>query len=233
MGLLDSGYLVVWATLFQALVLSALLILLPLFIYFRGDERGGRDTKTTVAMLSYFLSIGLGFIFIEIILIDKFLLFLNHPLYAVAVVLAGILLFAGIGSRFVMRRAGQPAKWRILLPVFAVVLIGGAYVELLPRLSGTLVMLSDELSVASALLLIAPLAFFMGMPFPVAVEALSRKDAALIPWAWGANGCASVLGAVLAVIIATSYGGSFVITVGLVLYLAAGALGSFAFGDAT
>jgi len=102
----------------------------------------------------------------------------------------------------------------------------------LPRLSGTLVMLPDELSVSAALLLVAPLAFFMGMPFPVAIEALSRKDAALIPWAWGANGCASVVGAVLAVIIATSYGGSWVITIGLALYLGAGVLGSSAFGDA-
>ncbi len=233
MGLLDLGYLVVWATFFQALVMSAVLILLPLFVLDGGGERDRRDTQATAAALAYFISVGLGFIFIEITLIEKFLLFLNHPLYAVAVVLAGILLFAGLGSQFVMRRSGQPVKWRILLPVFAIVLIGGVYLEFLPRLSGTLVMLSDELSVSSALLLVAPLAFFMGMPFPVAIEALSRKDAALIPWAWGANGCASVVGAVLAVLIAASYGGSLVISIGLALYLVAGVLGSIAFRDAT
>ncbi len=231
MGLLDLGYLVVWATLFQALLLSALLIVLPLVVFFRGDEREKRDRRATAAALAYFLSVGFGFIFIEITLIEKFLLFLNHPLYAVAVVLAGILVFAGLGSRFVERAAGRPAKWRILLPVLAIVLIGGAYLELLPRLSGTLVMLSDELSISSALLLAAPLAFFMGMPFPVAIEALSRKDAALIPWAWGANGCASVVGAVLAVLIASSHGGSMVIAIGLALYLVAGAFGSIAFNE--
>ena len=120
--------------------------------------------------------------------------------------------------------------WLRMLAISLVVWAAGAW--LFERLSGTLVMLSDELSVSAALLLVAPLAFFMGMPFPVAIEALSRKDAALIPWAWGANGCASVVGAVLAVIIATSYGGSWVITIGLALYLGAGVLGSSAFGDA-
>ncbi len=229
MGLLDLGYLVVWATLFQALVLSAVIILLPLFVFSGGDTRKQRDARTAAVTLAYFLSVGFGFILIEIVLIEKFQLFLNHPLYAVAVVLAGMLLFAGLGSGFVMRNAGKPARWRILLPVLAIVLIGSAYLEILPRVSGILFMLSDELSITSALLLVAPLAFFMGMPFPVAIEALSRKDPALIPWAWGANGCASVVGAVLAVLIASSYGGSAVIALGLVLYLAAGGLGWAAF----
>lgn len=229
MGLLDLGYLVVWATLFQALVLSALLILLPLFLFLRGDDRESRDTRAIFTALAYFLCIGLGFIFIEIILIEKFLLFLNHPLYAVAVVLAGILVFAGLGSRFAMRRAGRPVRWRILAPVASIVLIGGVYMEMLPRLNGMLVMLSDELSVISALFLIAPIAFFMGMPFPVAIEALSRKDPALIPWAWGANGCASVIGAVLAVLIASSFGGTVAVALGLALYLSAGGFGLVAF----
>ncbi len=229
MGLLDLGYLVVWATLFQALVLSALLILVPLIFFYRGEESNIRKTSVAAATLIYFLSIGLGFIFIEIMIIDKFLLFLSHPLYAVAVVLAGMLVFAGLGSSFAMRRAGRPVKWRILLPVIAIIFIGGVYLQIFPRLSGTLVMLPDTLSVSSALLLIAPLAFFMGMPFPVAIEALSRKDPALIPWAWGANGCASVVGAVLAALMAAGYGGSTVIALGLALYLAAGALAVIAF----
>ncbi len=232
MGLLDLGYLIVWATLFQALILSAILILLPLLLVRASEQRRQRDRRRVVAALGYFLCVGLGFIFIEVILIEKFLLFLNHPLYAVAVVLSGILLFAGLGSSFAMRRAGRPARWRILLPVVAIAIIGSAYLGLLPRINGVLVMLSDGLSIASALLLLAPLAFFMGMPFPVAIEALSRADQALIPWAWGANGCASVVGAVLAVLIASSYGGSFVIALGLALYLAAGALGWGAFADA-
>ncbi len=233
MGLLDLGYLIVWATLFQALVLSALLILLPLWVFYGKNGMQDRDTPATALALIYFLSVGLGFILIEVTLIEKFLLFLNHPLYAVAVVLAGMLVFAGLGSMFAMRHAGQPAKWRILLPVAAIILVGGGYIEVLPRLNGILVMLSDELSIASALLLVAPLAFFMGMPFPVAIEALSRRDPALIPWAWCANGCASVVGAVLAVLIAASYGGDLAIALGLALYLAAGAAGSFAFAPAT
>ena len=221
MGLVDLGHLVVWATLGKALVLSAVFILAPLWVFYRGNGQRRPEALSKTGLLTYFLCIGFGFIFIEITFLQKFLLFLNHPLYAIAVVLAGFLVFAGLGSRFALRYAGRPVRTRIVAPVCAIVILGIVYVEALTKLTGTLVMLPDALRVLSALLLIAPLAFFMGMPFPVAIEALSERDQRFIPWAWGANGCASVVGAVLATLLAMSYGASLVVILGLLWYAAA------------
>ena len=93
-ALLDMGYLILAATLVQAAALSAVLILAPLALS-RG-RLGGRVPKARV--VGYFLALGFGFLFVEIAFIQRFILFLGHPLYAVAVVLAGFLVFAGIGS---------------------------------------------------------------------------------------------------------------------------------------
>ena len=92
-GLLEWGYLVLAATLAQAALLSAILILLPLAGR-RLREAGSGRGRTAV----YFLAIGLAFLFIEIAFIQRFTLFLGNPIYAVAVVLAGFLVFAGVGS---------------------------------------------------------------------------------------------------------------------------------------
>jgi SAM-dependent methyltransferase len=221
MGLVDLGHLVVWATLGKALLLSAAFILAPLWVFYRGNGQRRPGSLFKTGLLTYFLCIGFAFIFIEISFLQKFLLFLNHPLYAIAVVLAGFLVFAGLGSRFALRYAGRPVRARIVAPVCAIIILGIVYVKALTELSNTLVMLADPLRVLSALLLIAPLAFFMGMPFPVAIEALSERDRKFIPWAWGANGCASVVGAVLATLLAMSYGASLVVILGLLLYAAA------------
>ena len=105
-AMLDMGYLILFATLVQAVVLSLLLILAPLAI--RRGHFGGAAPKARSG--AYFLALGLAFLFIEIAYIQRFILFLGHPLYAVAVVLAGFLVFAGVGS------ALAPRLDRALLP---------------------------------------------------------------------------------------------------------------------
>ena len=221
MALLDLGHLVVWVTLLEALVLSVAFILLPAWVIRSRAERRGPDADATAGVIVYFLGIGFGFILIEIAFIQKLLLFLGHPLYAVAVVLAGFLVFAGAGSRVALVFSGRSVLYRVLIPVIAVALLGGAYLHYLPAMSGTLVLLSDPLRVLAALVLIAPLAFFMGMPFPAAIESLSEFRESMVPLAWGANGCASVTGAVLASLIAVSRGGSMVVVTAILCYAAA------------
>jgi hypothetical protein len=212
------GYLILFATLVQAVVLSLLLILAPLAI--RRRRFGGRAPKARTS--AYFLALGLAFLFIEIAYIQRFILFLGHPLYAVAVVLAGFLVFAGLGSALSSRldRALHGARFGALeVAVFGIGAIAVLYLVVLTPLFGAMIALSDPLKIGISLALIAPLACFMGMPFPLGIAHVARENADLVPWAWGINGCASVVAAILATLLAIHWGFTAVMLIAVALYL--------------
>jgi spermidine synthase len=224
-ALLDWGYLILAATLVQAALLSALLVLLPLRLGLKATPSAGR---WRIAV--YFTAIGLAFLFIEIASIQRFTLFLAHPLYAIGVVLAGFLVFAGVGAgaapmldaRLADRRIGALA-----VAITGIVLLALAYILALPPLFAALAALPDLARIALSLALIAPLAFSMGMPFPLALARLRADAPDLVPWAWGINGCASVLAAILATLLAMTFGTRAVVLLAAGLYLIAGfALGT-------
>jgi spermidine synthase len=219
--LLEWGYLVLAATLVQALLASLLLIVLPLRLL-KHREQAEATAVSRGKVLLYFVSIGLAFLFLEIALIQKFILFLSHPLYAAAVVLSAFLLFAGVGSNYskaMAARAGRAVAVRRGIAI--IVLTAGAYLLWLNGVLTALVGLPDAVRIAVSLLLVAPLAFAMGIPFPLAMTQLGEKAPALIPWAWGVNGCASVLSAVLATLLAIHFGFTVVITLAMIFYLLA------------
>ena len=155
----------------------------------------------------YFAAIGLGFLFLEIAFIQKFLLFLYHPLYAIAVVLTAFLLFAGMGSAY-SRRLATTGRHRLGVrwAVVGILLLGLLYLPTLGPLFAALTGLPMTAKILLTLALIAPLSFCMGMPFPLALELVGQQAPALIPWAWGVNGCASVLSAALATLLAIHVG---------------------------
>jgi len=225
--LLDWGYPVLVATLSQALIASALLIGLPLAWLARAPAaRGEREVPAAARrwVLVYFATIGLGFMAIEIAFIQKFVLFLSHPLYAVAVVLCAFLLFAGLGSRASHRLLrGLPPRRRLAFVVAAIVVSAAACLALLPMLFQLAVALPDAVRIAISVALIAPLAFFMGLPFPLGLAQAEAIDLRLVPWAWAVNGCASVVGAVLATLLAIHFGFTAVVAVALGLYAIAAA----------
>ncbi|MDK1389971.1 SAM-dependent methyltransferase, partial [Sinorhizobium sp. 8-89] len=223
-AMLDWGYLILVATLVQTAILSAVLILLPLWL-------GRRAIGSAVPRLRfglYFLALGLAFLFIEIAFIQRFMLFLGHPLYAVAVVLAGFLAFAGLGSAVAARwmtAVGRGSAVRgITLAVVVIAFLAGTYLIALPSVFERLLALPDAAKIAIALLLIAPLAVFMGMPFPLGLSHVGARSEEFLPWAWGINGCASVLSAILAALLAMHVGFIGVVTIAAILYLAAPAL---------
>jgi hypothetical protein len=226
--LLGQGYLVLIATFAQAVLASVLLILIPLWFGYR------RTAKTSPSfshhnrlwVVTYFFSLGIAFLFIEMAFIQKFILFLRHPLYAMGVVISGFLLFAGLGSNYSSRLKESTASRRnaLILPVAAIVGIALLYLYLLPVLFQHLLWLPDPLKVIVSLCLIAPLAFCMGIPFPLGLSSLSFRAPELIPWAWGINGCASVISAVLATLLATHIGFRGIVVAAVCLYFLAAAI---------
>ncbi len=221
--LLEWGYPVLVATLAQAALASLLLIAAPAaWVTWVGARQRNRTplAASRSRVLIYFAAIGFAFMFIEIAFIQKFVLFLSHPLYAVAVVLFAFLLFAGIGSAASKRfhDASAPMLRHPQALVAAIALSAALCLSLLPWLFEHAMALPDAVRIPISAALIAPLAFFMGMPFPLGLARVEAGDARLIPWAWAINGCASVTGAVLATLLAIHVGFTAVVIAALVLY---------------
>lgn len=219
--LVEWGYLILVVTLLQAALISVVLIVLPLLFSRRTAIRthGGN----TLAVFGYFTALGLAFLFIEIAFIQKFILFLHHPLYATPVVLCAFLVFAGLGSLFSQRYRHDPATMTagIRKAVTGIVIAGALYIMALGALFDALTPLPSLAKIAISILIIAPLAFCMGMPFPTGLAMLGDREAAIIPWAWGINGCASVISAMLATLLAIHLGFAMVVLMALLLYLMA------------
>jgi len=231
-GLLELGSVILVATLIQATALSAVLIMAPLWARRRVLARSSQIWRVA----AYFLALGLAFLFVEIAFIQKFILFLSHPLYAVAVVLTGFLLFAGVGSGVSSRFAERVDAWHrahpgrgpqlsaIQLSIAGIIAVSLLYVLILPGVFDSLLYLTDVAKIFVSLGLIAPLAFFMGMPFPLGLSRVWSGARALVPWAWGVNGCASVLSAILATLLAMTLGFSTVVLAASLLYAGAAAV---------
>jgi len=213
--LLEQGYLILVATLAQAAVASLVLILLPLWV---GSVAKRREHQGLWRVFAYFLAIGFAFMLIEIAFIQKFILFLSHPLYAVAVVLSAFLVCAGLGS-------AASGKWGSKFPIYPVVagiaVLAMLYLFLLPPIFQQLIGLPDAAKIGISAALIAPLAFLMGMPFPLGLSQVAKTMPSGVAWAWGINGCASVMGAVLATILAIHTGFVFVVVLAILLYFLA------------
>jgi hypothetical protein len=172
----------------------------------------------------YFIGLGLGFLLIEVACLSRLVLLVGHPLLAVGAGLAGFLLFAGAGSVFAQRWLARTTRsipalarravlaiaaaltWHVL--AFALALQAGAGWPPLARMG-------------LGLLTIAPLAFAMGLPFPLGLTRLARRAPAFVPWAWGLNGCASVIAAIAALLLAIEVGLSATLLVALSLYVVA------------
>jgi len=176
--------------------------------------------KSVLAFLLYFLAIGAGYILIEVALIQKFVLFLGHPTYALTVVIFSLLVSSGIGSYATGKVIGSSAaRWRAVLGGIAL-LIGLLAVDvtvLLPKA----ITLPIAWKVVVSVALIFPAGFLMGMPFPTGLARLEKWHSASVRWAWSLNAASSVLGSVAALVLAIYWGLVQTLLIGGVLYLAA------------
>lgn len=199
--------------LIQTSILVLLLVLAPLFWLKRDQLR----TAHVGRHLLFFLSVGAAFMFLEISMIQRLVLFLGHPTYSLTVVLFCFLFFAGLGSLWSGRFVRDPVRGvrRAVIGLCAVSIV---YLIVLGPILSALLDLSLTGRVLVTIGLLAPLNFLMGMPFPLALTRLKSTDPQLVPWAIGANGGASVIGSVLAVVIAMETGFATVMVVSLAVY---------------
>jgi predicted membrane-bound spermidine synthase len=203
--------------LIQAIVIAAVCILLPLARYSR--QTRGRPLRCW-SHLVYFAGLGLGFIMIEIALLQRFTLFLGQPVYTFAAILASLLIFTGIGSYVssaFQSSARASLRWVIVALVFVLALT--AWVT--PAIFTAALGLALSWRILIAILLVAPLGVLLGIPFPSGLRIVSAEAPALIPWAWAVNGFFTVIGSVGALIMGMAFGFKLVLTLAALCYLAA------------
>jgi predicted membrane-bound spermidine synthase len=199
----------------QAVVVAALLILLPLARL----SRQGLQAPRKWSFLTYFAGLGFGFIMIEMVFLQWFSLFLGEPVYTYAVVLASLLIFTGAGSFLTTRFAQKPSRMLVAMMLTLVaVLVATTFAT--PWVFAAKLGLSLFWRVAIAVAIIAPLGILLGMPFPTGLRIVAEEAPTLVPWAWGVNGFSTVIGSVGAMILAMIFGFKVVLVVAGGCYLA-------------
>jgi len=181
------------------LIISILAVLAFLILPLALHRHRQNTPRTGIVALLYFITVGFGFILVEISLIQRFVLFLGHPTYALTVVVFLLLLSSGAGSVAARHRITNGGKVLPLLGLISAFIVGN--VVLLPWLLSAAVGLPFAIKLAISALVLAPLGFLMGMPFPTGLRLVKTVE-----WAWALNAAASVLGSVMAMIIAIHFG---------------------------
>ncbi len=210
-----AGYLVIIIILIIALLISFILIALPLFL--RKDIIS--NPLRQYSPFLYFLSLGIGFIFIEICLMQKFILFLGHPIYAFSIVLASILFFSGLGSLYIKKWIDSPRVPFFYLSLLVLTIF--LYWLLLPLLFKSFLKSDFPMRVFISIVSLGPISFLMGMPFPCGISILSKTLKESIPHMWGVNGFASVLSSIVSMMLAVSSGYSILLILAGVSYVVA------------
>jgi spermidine synthase len=186
----------------------------PLLFLARG--RVSRDRRT-LALLTYFVGLGFGFMMIEIPLLQRLVLFLGHPAYSLAVGLFSLLLFCGLGSLASERVVRQPSAGA---PWLGAAIVGASllYAAGLPILVDRFLDLPVALRIVIAVVVLAPIGLLLGMAYPVGIRILRGHDESLVPWAWGLNGATSVVASVAAVFVGAQAGFTWALLLGSTVY---------------
>ncbi|MBI9075601.1 MAG: hypothetical protein JEZ02_09345 [Desulfatibacillum sp.] len=215
-----AGHMILAVAVIQATLLAGLFILIPVWFWNQKGILSPGKGRT----LAYFGALGLGFMFVEICLMQKFILFLGHPTYAVSVVLAGMLAFAGAGAWFSERLPCWTRK-NLLIAGLTALALNLANAFLLDFFLDWLPGLPLGLRIIAALVLIAPSGFVLGLFFPLGIRTVGDTAPEMVAWAWAINGFFTVLGSVLAIVAAMTLGFTWVLVLAGLIYLAGLCLG--------
>jgi len=212
---LATGQIVLVVMLAQSVLFAALLILLPLRRVPRAETGG---TAVRAAYLAYFAALGMGFILLEISMIQRFVLFLGYPTYSLTVVMLSLLVSTGVGSLATERVRGPLAR---ALPVRLawLLLLVAAWLGAVPSVFDALLGAPFPARVAVSVALLVPLGLVLGSFFPLGIRLAERTNPLLVPWAWAVNGCATVIGTLVAVMAGMTWSFTVVTLVAMAAYV--------------
>ncbi len=196
-------------------VIGILTIFLPLYLSRSAEIR---RIQYRLRSLIYFVGLGIGFMLIEISLIQRLTIFLGHPTYSFVVVLATLLFSSGIGSMVSGVWAPGPAPRKLLTVLVIILGLILIYILFLYDSFTAFMWLSKPVRILIAVVLIIPPGFFMGMCFPMGIQIVRKFHEHLVPWAWGVNGAFSVFASIFSLVIALNFGFKAMMGVGLVFY---------------
>ncbi|MBN1903020.1 hypothetical protein JW926_16980 [Candidatus Sumerlaeota bacterium] len=216
---LELGYVVLVISLLFSILAAGFLIIFPLILGRR--KREGKIKNP--AVLVYFALLGVSYMMIEMVMIQKFIFFLGDPIYSASMVLTGFLVFSGLGSLSSGKNAVSFDKG-IRNNIAIILVVGVSYLLSIDPLLRAFIHFSLGIRIILSLFLIFPLAFPMGRPFPLGISLLRQYLPCNIPLAWGVNGFFSVIASTLAVMLSMSFGFMNVILCALVSYLLAGSV---------
>lgn len=192
------GNLILLTMALLAIGAAIVFIIVPLVRY----QRDGIHIPGAMPTLTYFSLLGAAYMFIQIVLIQRFTLFIGYPIHATTTTIASMVAFAAIGSLVIGKHIRSVGSLRLIL--ISITLLTAVYIVALPQLFSAWMYWPDLARIVVSMLIIAPLATLMGIPFPVGLRQLSSRAPGLVVWAWGMNGVFSVLGSVLVIIISMS-----------------------------
>ncbi len=213
---INSALPVLFGLVIISIVATLIILSLPPLLLGQQLPRG----KGSIRSLLFFLFIGAGYILIQVALIQKFVLFLGHPTYALTVIIFSMLLSSGIGS-FASKRLVHSSLRRLTIVMMLIVAAVIALSIVVTPVSEGGVALPFPAKVLISVALIAPVGFAMGMPFPTGLTLLERIMPASVRWAWAINAAASVMGSAAAMFFAIYLGLRMTLIIGGLLYLLA------------
>jgi hypothetical protein len=203
------------ATLVITSILAALLIVLPLAV---GRGKALRENRG-VAYIAYYAMLGLGFILVEIPMLQKLNIYMGNPTFALVLVLFSLLLFSGIGSFLSQRVRAEAMIFNLRAGIMALIVLILIYTVGLSALLEATQGLQLEQRALVVIVMLMPAGLLMGRPFPLGLRYVDAVGAGgILPWLWAANGTLSVVGSVTATIMAINWGFNLVFLVGIVAY---------------
>jgi hypothetical protein len=215
--LLQGGFLIPFL-LVQSVIVAFLMILLPLQVLRKSRSRG---KSIFLKVFFYFSLIGAAFMLVEITCIQKFILYLDHPLYSISTIIFSLLLSSGLGSYFSKNLFGKNLRNKLRISLITCSSLIAIYLFILPLVYENLIGLNLIKKIILTFLVIFPLGFFMGFPFPTGIRLLELQEKRLIPWAWATNAFSSVINSVFALMIAFWGGYNLVLILAAASYLLA------------
>ena len=199
-----------------SLIFTVIFIFIPLLF----SKVGRSPWQGKTCTLIYFSCLGAGFIVFELVFIQIFMKLIGYPLYTYSTVVFALLLAAAVGSFSSSRLGINPqARWHI--PFIGILCTGTALMLFQQHIFSIFLQNGEAVRIAVATLMIFPIGFFMGMPFPLGILAIEKKPRGAIAWSWAMNGLFTVIGGILSVFLSIYYGFQITLIFAMAVYLLA------------